>query len=98
MKRLGHLENGKILLECSEAEWRAFALLSDAAQGLATWGFERREALGRNGVDTDLQPVFAAILQWIRIKDHANQLRALAADIDAAIAAPDVKPPDGESA
>ncbi len=80
MKRLGYLENGRILLECNEAEYKALHLLSEVADGKTIWGSSYEYA--NTGIDADLQSAFEAIKQWIEVKDRANQLRSIANRID----------------
>jgi hypothetical protein len=81
VKRLGHLEDGRVLLECSQAEHVAFLMLADLAKGRPLPGYNPHI----EGVDADLLAVFGAIQEWLLIKDKANRLRSLADEIDSAI-------------
>jgi hypothetical protein len=80
VKKLGYLENGQVLLECSPTEHRAFLMLVDVAAGVIQPEYFSNSRL--EGIGKDLEPTFQAIVDWIQAKSHANRLRSLADQID----------------
>ena len=79
MKRIGQLENGRVLLECSLIEHDVLLLLSKVAEGNRLPSYFGPVG---DGVDFDFQATFNAIQAWIMVKDKANALRDLAAQVD----------------
>lgn len=80
MKTIGRTNEGKILVECSSDEIRAFDVLAETAKGRTFSEFYI--AYADRQFDSDMLPVFQAIYEWLQVKDRSNALRVLADDID----------------
>lgn len=80
MKQIGRLENNNIMLEATELEVERLWLLSKMAKG-GHWPYAgyRNE---RDPMNADIAEALNAVIEWVTIKDHANQLRSLADEID----------------
>lgn len=80
MKKIGNADNGNILLECSLKEYETLQSLEQVVRGAEFPLFPYRDTMNES-----LEAPFAAIREWILVKERANSLRRMADAIDHAI-------------
>jgi hypothetical protein len=85
LKQIGYLDNGKVLLECSEQEHKLFLALAKTAAGKTRYDQQMNPSRFREGIDADLAAAFETLIEWMDVKDASNELRHLAKVIDGKI-------------
>ena len=90
MKRLGHTLGGNVLLECTSEEYSKLTMLAEIAADSP-----RPEHFDINKID--LTETFSSIMIWMLAREKANQLRAIAREIDDMLKVKDNAPSDSHA-
>lgn len=88
MRNVGSMNNGNRLVEMTEAEYNAFYLIIQTAEGkpLPLYG----EGIRERDIDQNVDIFLSAVAEWMQVASRANELRHLADRIDMAIKVPEL--------